>query len=192
MSGKSDDKEVETVNILRSKQKLGREVGKTKQSDINNRKGNKVIRKNMKQKRKKSGGKVEINLRVGTWNVRGTYEEGALKHLSREIKKIRVDLVALQETKQKGNEIVEIEDYMLFNSGGKNIMLGTGFMIHNKLKAAVIQFKPVSERMCILRMRGKYQKMAFINIHAPTEESQLDEKEEFYNMLDMEYDKLAK
>lgn len=87
--------------------------------------------------------------------------------------------ILLQETKQKGQEIMEIEDYIFLNSGSENRMLGTGFIINKDFKKAIIEFNPVSDRLCYIRLSGKYQKITFINIHAPTEEAKLEDKEDF-------------
>lgn len=132
------------------------------------------------------------SIKVGTWNVRGTYVPGKLKQIVNELKKYEYDLVALQETKQLGNEIRQIDDYIYFNSGGNNRMLGTGFLVRGGYKTAIVEFKPITERMCYLRLRGKYQKMVFMNIHAPTEEAGMEQKEAFYNKLDTEYEKLPR
>lgn len=53
-----------------------------------------------------------------------------------------------------------------------------------------MDFTPVSERLCKLRMRGIHRNLTFINIHAPTEEAGLDDKEEFYNILEAEIEKI--
>lgn len=58
-------------------------------------------------------------LLLGTWNIRGSFEEGKLKHLIRECSKYHFDIVALQETKQLGQNTIEIGDYLMFNSWGK-------------------------------------------------------------------------
>lgn len=55
---------------------------------------------------------------MATWNVRGTYEEGALKNLAKILTQYNIDVIALQETKQKGSFITEVDNYILFNSGG--------------------------------------------------------------------------
>lgn len=47
---------------------------------------------------------------VGTWNPRGTFEEGAQKHLNN---KYKFDIVAIQERKQLGNNIQEITAYLV-------------------------------------------------------------------------------
>ncbi|XP_063911974.1 craniofacial development protein 2-like [Zophobas morio] len=99
-------------------------------------------------------------------------------------------VAAIQETKQKGKFITEIDNYILFNSGIDNRELGTGFMVKKRLKGAVITFKPISERMSYIR--SKYRKISLVNIHAPTEEKDLEVKTEYYEELEREYVKIPK
>jgi hypothetical protein len=41
-------------------------------------------------------------------------------------------------------------------------------------------FEPINERICKLRLKGKYYNITIINIHTPTEEKDEDTKERFY------------
>ena len=136
--------------------------------------------------------KREKIVKLATWNIRGLNEEGALKKLVREIRKYSFDVVAIQETKQKENQIIEIEDYIYFNSGDKSKIRGTGFIVHKKLKQHILQFQAISDRMCCLRLKGRFQKITLINVHAPTEKTDIEVKEEFYETLDKEYGKIKK
>lgn len=45
---------------------------------------------------------------LSTWNVKGTFEEGVLKVLVRELKRYQVRVLAVQETK-KGNECIDVD-----------------------------------------------------------------------------------
>lgn len=129
---------------------------------------------------------------VGTWNVRGTYAEGALKNLVSEARRYKIDILAIQETKQKGNEIIDIEDYTIFKSGGQNRMLGTGFLVSKRISKSVIEFKPISERICYIRIRGKHRKLSLINLHAPTEEKEEKEKNDYYEIMENVYDSIPR
>ena len=86
--------------------------------------------------------------------------------------------MALQEIKLKSGEVNQIGSYILFCSGGDNRRLGTDFLVYVRFKTAIVKFKAVSDKMCLLRMRGKYKKISF-NIDAPTEVKQMEKKEEF-------------
>ncbi|KAK9709187.1 hypothetical protein QE152_g26756 [Popillia japonica] len=99
------------------------------------------------------------------------------------MKKYEIDILAVQETKQKGQEIITLDGYTLFNSGGENRRLGVGFLLRNEFKEKVVDFEPISERVCRLRLRGKYRKISLLNVHAPTEDKGPIVKSEFYEEL---------
>jgi len=52
----------------------------------------------------------------------------------------------------------------------------------------ILDFKPVSMHMCKLRLRGKFYNYSFICIHAPTEDKDEEEKENFYDELEKTYE----
>lgn len=74
-----------------------------------------------------------------------------------EVEKFQFDTIALPETEKLGQEIIEFEGAFFSNIGSRNRRLGIGFMVNKDLKASVVEFKPVSHRRCILKLRGKHQ-----------------------------------
>ncbi|KAK5639471.1 hypothetical protein RI129_011963 [Pyrocoelia pectoralis] len=129
---------------------------------------------------------------IGTWNVRGTYAAGGLKQLVREMECYKLDIIAVQETKQRGTGIAEVEKTIFFKSGGRDRMLGTGFLVGDRLKRKVINFNPITERLCSIRLKGEKRNISIINVHAPSVEKEDDEKERYYELLENECDKLPK
>jgi len=49
-------------------------------------------------------------------------------------------------------------------------------------------FTCINEKMCTLRIKTKFFKLSIINIHAPTEDSEEMEKEQFCSQLERTYD----
>jgi hypothetical protein len=69
-----------------------------------------------------------MDMRLGLWNVRSLYREGFLMTASRELSKIKLDLVAVQEIRWEGGGTELAGDYTFFCGKGKeNHELGTGF-----------------------------------------------------------------
>lgn len=136
-------------------------------------------------KKKKKTRKIhEEIIKIGTWNVRSTYEEGALKNIAEIMKKYSIHIMALQETNQKGKIISKVGDYTFFNSGSSDSRrLGVGFMVNRKVMNSVVDFEAISERYGRLRIQGKYRKISIINGHAPTEDKDLAEKYDFYEKI---------
>lgn len=58
-----------------------------------------------------------------TWSVKGTFYEEALQDLKNLARCNRIDLMAVQETKQKRDFVVVLENYNFFNSGYKKGIL---------------------------------------------------------------------
>ncbi|KAK9736415.1 hypothetical protein QE152_g12528 [Popillia japonica] len=144
---------------------------------------------------------------LATWNVRGTYYTGALQDLEKEAERYKIEILAIQETKQKDTSITELEKYIFFNSGdNKNRFLGTGFLVSKRLKHAivkftainerlchlklvgVVKFTAINERLCHLKLVGVYRKINIINVHAPSEDKDDEEKVAFYETIEELYD----
>ena len=59
--------------------------------------------------------------------------------------------------------------------------LGCGFAVEIRLRELIIGWKPASERLCSIRIKGKFYNYSLICAHTPTDESDDDLKDEFYD-----------
>jgi len=64
------------------------------------------------------------------------------------------------------------ENYTLLYSRPKNLkgQYGTGFIIACWSTQCILGFEPINERMCKLRVRGKFYNMTIIIVCAPTDD----------------------
>jgi hypothetical protein len=67
--------------------------------------------------------------------------------------------------------------------------LGTGFMVRKEVEKNIMSFTPINERICMLRLKGKFHNITLINVRAPTEEKTGEEKVKFYDVLQRTYDR---
>jgi exonuclease III len=118
----------------------------------------------------------------GTWNVRTLFKTGALLSLLSQLKEYRLVITALQETRWQGKDIMDMKSHILFYSGKEEGRreFGVARVVERNMKRNVLDFKAVDERICVLRIKTKFQNVSFINVHAPTEEKEELEKEAFY------------
>ncbi|EFN88675.1 Craniofacial development protein 2, partial [Harpegnathos saltator] len=108
---------------------------------------------------------------IGTWNTRSLYRTGALKELTKMIAYYNMDILAVQETRWTGSGISETKKYTILHSGNENRHeLGVAFIVNNKMKEYILDFKPINERLCMLRIWTQFFNLTLINAHAETEE----------------------
>lgn len=104
----------------------------------------------------------------------------------------KINVKALPEIRWKRQGEIRKREYsMYFSSGIKQGMYGTSFILNKKTTKAIIQFEPINDRMCKIRLQGKFFKITIINVHAPTEETDDENVESLYDMLQV-CDKVAK
>ncbi|XP_045467858.1 craniofacial development protein 2-like [Harmonia axyridis] len=138
----------------------------------------------MARKRRKRLRKLNI-LRIGCWNVTSFNKKD--QEILIEIKRHKVDICALSETKKKGKGNIKYEDYIFIYSGkGKHerATSGVGLMVHGKLEANIENVIYVNDR--ILQAIFKFQDTSIthiISVYAPDISKPSEEKDAFYEDL---------
>ena len=106
----------------------------------------------------------------------------ALPQLTAPPRAPKADIVAVQKICWNGSGILEKRDCNLFYScDNKDHIQGTGFLVSKRTKRLIIDFKSITPRICTLRIRGKFFNYSFVNGHAPTEISDDEEREGFFD-----------
>lgn len=105
-----------------------------------------------------------------------------LLRLCQRLKKYNVQVTAVQEIRWHGSGIDEYKSHTVLYSGksGGTHEHGVAFIVDNSIRNNIIDFIPVNERICIIRLRMKFFNIAMVNIYAPTEEKEANLKDEFY------------
>jgi exonuclease III len=138
----------------------------------------------------KTNSKRKKDLRLATWNVRSLYRTGGLRITINELRKYKIAIAAIQET--RWNKFTP----QAFTSNGYNIYtsslannhgFGTAFLVDSKFNHLVINFTPINERLCVIRIKGRFFNYSLINIHAPTNDSEEEAKDQFYEQLERAY-----
>ncbi|PNF38233.1 hypothetical protein B7P43_G11852 [Cryptotermes secundus] len=134
---------------------------------------------------------------LGTWNVKTLNKLGAMKSVLEQIDKYNMKITAIQEIRWLGKGIMDILYILYYRNilyvSGKtegNKEFGVAFVIEQEFKSAIINFKPISERICTLRIRTKFFNMTLMNVHAPTEEKEEEVKDYFYQQMEETYDSI--
>jgi exonuclease III len=132
-------------------------------------------------------------MKLATWNVRSLYRPGVLVKLKNELNKYGIAITAVQGIRWIGREIFDSGDYIVCYSGNKEMkQFGTGFLINKKYKHLSMGFSPETDRICSLRIRGVFFNTTVICVHAPTEEKDEMQEDDFYEELEGIYMKAPK
>jgi hypothetical protein len=77
-----------------------------------------------------------------------------------------------------GNGIFDSRDFTVcYNWNKEQTQFGRGFAIHKTYKSLIMDFNPVNERLCSLRMKGKFFNTTLVCVHAPTEEKDDEQRD---------------
>ena len=89
-----------------------------------------------------------------------------MQELAEELVKTQLEIVAVQEMRWSGTGLIKKKDFSLYYSGtvDQTGQAGTGFIILGGVINNVIGFKAISERLCKIRIKSKYNNMTKINL----------------------------
>jgi len=105
----------------------------------------------------------------------------------------RLEIVAIKETRWSGNGLIKRSNYSLYYSGSnKTGQAGNGFIVTKGTFKYILGFETYNERICKLRIKGKYNNRTLINVYAPIEDKIDEDKEQFYEDLQSVADEVPK
>jgi hypothetical protein len=138
----------------------------------------------------KTNSKRRKDLRLASWNVRSQYRSGGLRITINELRKYKIAKAAIQETRWNKStpQAFTSNSYNIYTSSlANNHEFGTAFLVDSKFNHMVINFTPINEPLCVIRIKGRFFNYSLINILAPTIDSEEEAKDEFYEQLKRAY-----
>jgi hypothetical protein len=112
----------------------------------------------------------------------------SVRILTDKLKRRSISFAAIQETRNTRTTPNYASNgyHIYWSSKRDNHELGA-FLVAQRWNHLTLNFIPIDERLCVLRLKGRFKNYSLINAHAPTNESLDDDKEEFYEKLSKAY-----
>jgi len=110
---------------------------------------------------------------LATFNANSLLKIGKLKHLTDTLSSHKICIAAIQETRFTDDAPFESQGFRVLKSKtSKRILkgvphLGTGFIISKQILDSIVDFVPVSNRLCTLSFRCTNKMYTIVNAHAP-------------------------
>ena len=76
------------------------------------------------------------------------------------------------------------EKFKVIYSGGEKNRRGVGIILRGKVGNSVLFYRPISERILVMSLKGTPVNVLIIQVYAPNEDGDEKDKEQFYEMLD--------
>ena len=108
---------------------------------------------------RKDGKKKKPSFKLGTFNVRGLTKDIKQEQLSRDVTKYKVDVLCIQETKQKELTNIDVEGNRLICLESTSPHYGNGFIVSKRWKQNIYKFWRVDDRISVLQLQTEKSKV---------------------------------
>ena len=123
-------------------------------------------------------------LKIGTWNVRTLYKIGKYENLQAEMTALNLDILGVAETRWNDEGRISNDQYEFIYSGNDKHQFGVGIMMKKKVASCMIGYWPVSDRVIMMKLKGKPFNINIIQVYAPTTDHEEEEIEKFYDDIE--------
>ena len=130
----------------------------------------------------------QTTMRIATWNVRTLYQAGKLANVMMEMKRMKINMLGLCETRWMGTGCFETEGHKVIYSGGDKHVKGVGIILNKEISNCILGYWTVSERILLIKLRGQPFNLSIIQVYAPTAESSEEDIDDFYEQLEQAMD----
>lgn len=127
---------------------------------------------------------MKRTMRIGTWNVRGISDKRT--EITSEIKKYKLDIAVLSETKRKGRGYEDEDEYVHFWSGvdkNERARAGISVLIKKQLKNYILNYSYISERILTVTLKIYGYETVIIGVYAPIDSETKQTKDQFYEQM---------
>lgn len=129
---------------------------------------------------------AKTQMRIGCWNVRTMFDTSKQAQVTREMQTYRLHILGVSECRWTGFGTVRTREGETILYSGRDDdkhHAGVALILRKGVEKALIEWKPISERLMRARFRGKHGKLTILQCYAPTNDAEEEVKEQFYSEL---------
>jgi len=123
-------------------------------------------------------------MNFATWNIQGISTKR--REVFDEMKKMKIDIGVLTETKKKGKGNEKVEDYIMFYSGvnkHERAKRGVAIAVHSKHKSKITSWEEIDDRIMTVELKKNGYDIVVVGVYAPTDDAEVLVKDQFYEAL---------
>ncbi|XP_073671663.1 uncharacterized protein [Paramisgurnus dabryanus] len=132
---------------------------------------------------------TKTKTRIGFWNVRTMYQTGKMAQVTAEMRRYNLHILGISESRWTGSgRVVTSTTETVLYSGREdnNHEEGVAIILRKGVEKNLIEWKPLNSRLMRGRIKGKHVNLTIIQCYSPTNDSDDEVKDLFYEQLEAE------
>lgn len=131
------------------------------------------------------GNRFKNKIRFGTWNVKSLYMAGKLDNATKEMQRLKMDILGVSEVRWPNSGRIQSNSYAVYYSGNDQPQHrnGVAIILSQKIDKSVIAFIPHSDRTMLIKLKSHPVNINLIQIYAPTADKPDIEIRNFYREI---------
>ena len=124
--------------------------------------------------------------RIGTWNVRTMFAIGKTAQIMNEMQRYHLHILGISECRWTGSGKIKTSTGEIIVYSGReddHHSNGVAIVMTKEASRSLSEWTPISDRIITARFWSKFIKTTIIQIYAPTNESEDEDKDAFYEQL---------